>query len=317
MPTTAAAKFMNQLVQIIEKQDLRISHLQSEIDKLKAWSDLNDHYLEEMVESQGSALDRLYTVIQEIHDGNVIEERLEELEKEGYIHRVYGGAVLAEEKNDILPLKLRDSQNDLIFEGFIALIEPILPGVSQTIARLRSAKMNVVLFCDEASEKNYQIARAIGMVSSRENVISGEKLRELVSPEPSPSDKNILKYTMFEGMSVADKELAIRKFRENGSTVAFLGNKLKEITLLREADIGMTECMTLTGGDEENLEYKSVLILKFQPHLEAHTYNHRANQELFPLLKASNPQTTSLVSHQNHFLEETKATYPDFQSSFL
>ena len=82
MPTTAAAKFMNQLVQIIEKQDLRISHLQSEIDKLKAWSDLNDHYLEEMVESQGSALDRLYTVIQEIHDGNVIEERLEELEKE-------------------------------------------------------------------------------------------------------------------------------------------------------------------------------------------------------------------------------------------
>lgn len=159
--------------------------------------------------------------------------------------------------------KLRDSQNDLIFEGFIALIEPILPGVSQTIARLRSAKMNVVLFCDEASEKNYQIARAIGMVSSRENVISGEKLRELVSPEPSPSDKNILKYTMFEGMSVADKELAIRKFRENGSTVAFLGNKLKEITLLREADIGMTECMTLTGGDEENLEYNGCEALRF------------------------------------------------------
>jgi magnesium-transporting ATPase (P-type) len=123
--------------------------------------------------------------------------------------------------------------------------------------------MNVVLFCDEASEKNYQIARAIGMVSSRENVMSGEKLRQLVSPEPSPSDKNILKYTMFEGMSVADKELAIRKFRENGSTVAFLGNKLKEITLLREADIGMTECMTLTGGDEENLEYNGCEALRF------------------------------------------------------
>ncbi|MBE6608194.1 MAG: cation-transporting P-type ATPase [Ruminococcaceae bacterium] len=159
--------------------------------------------------------------------------------------------------------KLRDSQNDLIFEGFIALIEPILPGVSQTVARLRNAKMNVVLFCDDVSEKDYQIARAIGIVSSRENVITGEKLRELDLDESGSPDKNIMKYTMFEGMSVSDKELAIKKIKENGSTVAFLGNKLNEITLLKEADIGMTECLKLTGTNEENLEYNGCEALRF------------------------------------------------------
>lgn len=159
--------------------------------------------------------------------------------------------------------KLRDSQNDLIFEGFIALIEPILPGVSQTISRFRSAGMRVMLFSDDVSEKNYQIARAIGMVSSRENVITGERLRALEEENSEALKDNISKYTMFEGMSVADKELAIRKLREGGSTVAFLGNKLKEITLLREADIGITECLKLTGGSEEGPAYDGCEALRF------------------------------------------------------
>ena len=159
--------------------------------------------------------------------------------------------------------KLRDSQNELIFEGFIALIEPILPGVSQTISRLRNAGMKVMLFCDDVSEKNYQIARAIGMVSSRENVITGEKLRELDTDESVDLVGKISSYTMFEGMSVSDKELAIKRLKESGSTVAFLGNKLKEITLLKEADIGMTECLKLTGGDEENPEYDGCEALRF------------------------------------------------------
>ncbi len=159
--------------------------------------------------------------------------------------------------------KLRDSQNELIFEGFIALMEPILPGVSQTISRCRSAGMKLMIFSDDISEKNYQIARAIGMISSREDVISGEKLRAIVNEDPDGASDIISKYTMFEGMSISDKELAIRKLRENGRTVAFLGNKLRELPLLREADIGMTECLKLTGGDEKIPETDGCEALRF------------------------------------------------------
>lgn len=73
---------LDQLFMLVEKQDKRIAALQSEIEKLKNWSDLNDHYLEEMIEANGAAVDRLTTVINEMHEADIINERIEELKAE-------------------------------------------------------------------------------------------------------------------------------------------------------------------------------------------------------------------------------------------
>lgn len=73
---------LDQLFQIVEKQDMRYAQLQSEVEKLKAWSDLNDHYLQEQIDANGSALDRLQAVINELHDSDIINERVEELKAE-------------------------------------------------------------------------------------------------------------------------------------------------------------------------------------------------------------------------------------------
>ena len=73
---------LDQLFMIVEKQDARYAQLQGEMEKLKSWSDLNDHYLQEQIDSVGSAVDRLQTVINEMHDADVINERIEELKAE-------------------------------------------------------------------------------------------------------------------------------------------------------------------------------------------------------------------------------------------
>ena len=73
---------LDQLYQIIEKQDLRIASLQAEIAKLKNWSDLSDQYLQEMIDSNSSSIDRLRTVINEMHESDIINERIQELEEE-------------------------------------------------------------------------------------------------------------------------------------------------------------------------------------------------------------------------------------------
>lgn len=73
---------LDQLVRIIEKQDLRIAQLQNEIEKLKSWSDLNDHYLQEMIDTNTSSIDRLQTVINELHEADTINHRIQELEEE-------------------------------------------------------------------------------------------------------------------------------------------------------------------------------------------------------------------------------------------
>lgn len=73
---------LDQLYQIVEKQDARYAQLQSEVEKLKAWSDLNDHYLQEQIDANCASVDRLITVINEMHDADVINERIEELKAE-------------------------------------------------------------------------------------------------------------------------------------------------------------------------------------------------------------------------------------------
>ena len=73
---------LDQLYQVIEKQDQRIATLQNEITKLKNWSDLNDQYLQEMIDSNSSSIDRLRTVINEMHESDIINERIQELEEE-------------------------------------------------------------------------------------------------------------------------------------------------------------------------------------------------------------------------------------------
>ena len=73
---------LDQLFIIVEKQDARYAALQSEVEKLKSWSDLQDHYLQEQIDSVGSAVDRLQAVINELHDSDIINERIEELKAE-------------------------------------------------------------------------------------------------------------------------------------------------------------------------------------------------------------------------------------------
>ena len=73
---------LDQLYQIIEKQDQRIANLSNEITKLKSWSDLSDFYLQEMIDANTSSIDRLRTAINEIHETDIINERIQELEEE-------------------------------------------------------------------------------------------------------------------------------------------------------------------------------------------------------------------------------------------
>lgn len=73
---------INQLMEIVERQDKRIASLQNQINNLKSWSDLNDNYLQEMIDSNTTAMDHLRTVINDMHDADIINRKLEKLEKQ-------------------------------------------------------------------------------------------------------------------------------------------------------------------------------------------------------------------------------------------
>lgn len=118
-----------------------------------------------------------------------VRRDLEELEKEGYIHRVYGGAVLAEEKNDALPLKLRDSQNsskksliakkasDLIFDGAVIIMDSssTVRRMAKYITRFKNLKIvtNSLNLLAELDEASYTIYCTGGKLNKNNNVFVG------------------------------------------------------------------------------------------------------------------------------------------------
>lgn len=73
---------LDQLYQIVEKQDLRYAELSGQVETLKSWSDLGDHYLQEQIDAVSQTLDRLITAIGELHNSDAINERIEELKAE-------------------------------------------------------------------------------------------------------------------------------------------------------------------------------------------------------------------------------------------
>ena len=118
-----------------------------------------------------------------------VRRDLEELEKEGYIHRVYGGAVLAEEKNDIIPLKLRDSQNsskksriakkaaDLIFDGAVIIMDSssTVRRMAKYITRFKNLKIvtNSVNLLAELDEASHSVYCTGGKLNKSNNVFLG------------------------------------------------------------------------------------------------------------------------------------------------
>ena len=73
---------LDQLVQLVEKQDQRLASLQTQINNLKAWSDLSDSYLQEMIDANTASMDHLFSVISEMHEAEAINRKLEKLKAE-------------------------------------------------------------------------------------------------------------------------------------------------------------------------------------------------------------------------------------------
>lgn len=126
-----------------------------------------------------------------------VRRDLEDLEKEGYIHRVYGGAVLAEEKNDILPLKLRDSQNsskksliakkasDLVFDGAVIIMDSssTVRRMCKYITRFKNLKIvtNSVNLLAELDENTHTVYCTGGKLNKSNNVFVGSAAVDFLS----------------------------------------------------------------------------------------------------------------------------------------
>lgn len=140
--------------------------------------------------------------------------------------------------------RFSELRSGLTFEGIIAFNEPILPGAAYNIAKCREAGINVILFTPDVAEKNIHLARSLG-------IMKGDRDLEVsYSPDLRLGDEifrtNLDDCKLYQGFSVSDKRRIIRLLKEKGEKVAYYGRNTSEIILCKEADIGVTDALTIS-----------------------------------------------------------------------
>lgn len=156
-------------------------------------------------------------------------------------YRVVGIATKTTSDNDLT--RIENLQSDLNFEGFLAIREPILPGAARNMAKLRAAGISVIMLCDDLSENNLQIAKTVGIANNSTDVMQSKQMDRT---SDGMLRTNIRSYRVYEALRLDQKKKLIDFLRAEGETVMFMGGKLDEIGLMREADVGVGKSVTIS-----------------------------------------------------------------------
>ncbi|MBR6513757.1 MAG: cation-transporting P-type ATPase [Clostridia bacterium] len=139
--------------------------------------------------------------------------------------------------------KNTDSISDtrgFIFEGFIAFNQPRLGGVKENINRIREADIKVIMLSEDSGNRDY--ARSVGIIGTDEEIMTSVGFDAL-------ADNELTSYTLYEGLSIAQKRQLIFRLQKSGESVGYFGCDLEDMLPVREADVGFSSGITLHRGN--------------------------------------------------------------------
>jgi len=140
---------------------------------------------------------------------------------------------------DILPKNLDDNfiENNLIFVGFIGMIDPPREGVKESIKRCKEAGIKIAMITGDHVATAKAIAEDLGILRKNEICITGKELDRISQKD---LEKNIMKYSVFARVTPEHKVRIVKAFRSTGAVVAMTGDGVNDAPALKNADIGIS-----------------------------------------------------------------------------
>jgi P-type Ca2+ transporter type 2C len=141
-----------------------------------------------------------------------------------------------------------DVTRELIFVGFVGMIDPLRDEARDTIGLCRKAGIRVVMITGDQQATAAEIARQLGIDQDAQ----GKPLRVVHARELSSLDadgwKNVVKdAAVFARVSPKHKLLIVDALQRSGHVVAMTGDGVNDAPALRKADIGIA--MGLRGTE--------------------------------------------------------------------
>ena len=134
-------------------------------------------------------------------------------------------------------------QSDLTLEGFIAIREPLQPGIAQTVARARAAGISVILTTDRFTESDKYIAMSVGIIKDEREILTEGRM---LSMSRDLLRANLPLYNMYCGISARDLAEIVGMMRADGKKVGLLAGGINGALLLKRADVGFAQAVTIS-----------------------------------------------------------------------
>ena len=158
-----------------------------------------------------------------------LTRRFESLSHDGF--RVLGVATKLLTERAQVTVK---DESELVFEGFIALLDPVTDTAAAAIDEFRSIGVELALITGDNRAIATAIAHSAGLPADA--VLSGAEIADM---DDAALVAAVAAVRVFAAVDPLQKERIVQALRAGGQTVGFLGDGINDTAALRVADVGI------------------------------------------------------------------------------
>ncbi|HNX13288.1 MAG TPA: cation-transporting P-type ATPase [Oscillospiraceae bacterium] len=136
-------------------------------------------------------------------------------------------------------------EQDMVFLGLIAMMDPPRPEVSEAVEKCRHAGIRIIMITGDYGLTAESIARRIGIVKGdKVRILTGIELEKISDDE---LQKDLQDEIIFARVAPDQKLRVVSALQRMGNVVAVTGDGVNDSPALKKADIGVA--MGITGTD--------------------------------------------------------------------
>ncbi len=136
------------------------------------------------------------------------------------------------------------SEDDLIFAGLVAMIDPARDEAKPAVAKFKQAGIITVMITGDHKDTAFAIAKQLGIAENKEQCFTGHDV-DLMSEEELR--ETVKTARVFARVSPENKVQIVKAFQANGNICAMTGDGVNDAPSLKQANIGIA--MGITGTD--------------------------------------------------------------------
>lgn len=147
-----------------------------------------------------------------------------------------------------VPAKMTSDQveQDLVFAGFVAMIDPERPEVAQAVQEAKEAGIVPVMITGDHAETAAAIAQRLGILEANQpnRILTGAQLDAISDAD---FENQVQNYSVYARVAPEHKVRIVKAWQKLGKVVAMTGDGVNDAPALKTADIGVA--MGITGTE--------------------------------------------------------------------